>query len=138
MNEKTVLAIDPGTSKCGMAVLTRMADGKMVIQWRAVVPPDKVLVKLHEAYATQPFNLVIVGSGTGHRDVVSAVREHIPGMGLLVVDEKNTSQQARERYWERHPRKGWRKLLPASMQTPPDPVDDYVATILAERVLSNG
>ena len=138
MNEKTVLAIDPGTSKCGMAVLTRLEDGKMVIEWRAVVPPDKVIPKLHEAYAARAFNLVVVGSGTGHRDVVATVREHIPGMGLLIVDEKNTSQQARERYWERHPRTGWRRLLPASMQTPPDPVDDYVAAILAERVLSNG
>ena len=98
MNEKTVLAIDPGTSKCGMAVLTRLEDGKMVIEWRAVVPPDKVIPKLHEAYAARAFNLVVVGSGTGHRDVVAT----------------------------------------ASMQTPPDPVDDYVAAILAERVLSNG
>jgi hypothetical protein len=66
---------------------------------------------------------------------VSRIREYLPSMGILVVDEKDTTFQARERYWEYHPRRGWRRLLPSTLQVPPDPVDDYVALILAERVL---
>ena len=34
--------------------------------------------------------------------------------------------------------KGWRKLLPVTMQVPPEPVDDLVAVILARRELEKG
>ncbi|HKM17981.1 MAG TPA: pre-16S rRNA-processing nuclease YqgF, partial [Limnochordia bacterium] len=34
-----------------------------------------------------------------------------------------------------HPPRGWRRLLPVSLQTPPVPIDDYVAVILAQRYL---
>jgi hypothetical protein len=59
----------------------------------------------------------------------------MPSMGILVVDEKNTTLQARERYWEHNPRRGWRRFLPSTLQVPPADVDDFVALILAERVL---
>ncbi len=45
--------------------------------------------------------------------------------------------EARERYWEHHRRRGWRRLVPSTMLVPPDPVDDFVAFILAERVLAD-
>ncbi|HJP82387.1 MAG TPA: hypothetical protein VJ835_02685, partial [Fimbriimonadaceae bacterium] len=82
-----------------------------------------------------PFSLVIIGSGTSSSNAINRVREHMPSMGILVVDEKNTTLQARERYWTHNRRRGWRRLLPSTMQLPPDPVDDFVALILAERVL---
>ena len=34
-----------------------------------------------------------------------------------------------------NPPRGWRRLLPVSMQMPPEPYDDYVAVILAQRFL---
>lgn len=135
MSEKTVLAIDPGSSKCGMALVRRSPQETTSMLWRAVVPTDAVLPKLHEAYVVSPFELVIVGGGTTSRQVVQSIREHLPSMGILVVDERDTSLQARERYWEHHPRRGWRRILPATLQVPPEPVDDFVAMILAERVL---
>ncbi len=136
MNEKTVLAVDPGTSKCGMALVRRDIQGKLHLLWRAVVPTEAVVPKLHEAYSNAEFHLIIVGGATHSREVVAAIREHLPSMGILVVDETNTSIQARERYWEFNPRRGWRRLIPASLQVPPQPVDDFVAYILAERVLT--
>ena len=135
MMTKTVLAIDPGTSKCGMALVNRDDKGKLHLIWRAVVPTTGVVPKLHEAYSNAEFHLIIVGGGTHSREVVAGIREHLPSMGILVVDERDTSIQARERYWEFNPRRGWRRLIPASLQVPPAPVDDFVAYILAERVL---
>jgi len=132
---KTVLAVDPGTAKHGMALVRRDADDRIKVLWRAVVPPDFLIPKLHEAYATEPFVLVIVGSGTGAGAVLHNLREHLPSMATLAVDETNTTLQARERYWENNPRRGWRRFLPATLQVPPEPVDAYVAQILAERVL---
>ena len=90
---------------------------------------------IREALAVETPAIVIVGSGTGSKPIVHLLRENFPSLSMLVVDEKDTSQHARERYWEYHTRRGWRRLLPSSLQVPPEPVDDFVAFILAERVL---
>ena len=135
MEEKTVLAIDPGTSKCGMALLQRDAEGELELLWHLVPSRETAIDALELAAQVHPYSLIIVGSGTASRPLVSEIRNVKPGIGILVVDEKDTTQQARERYWENRKRRGWRRLLPASLQVPPEPFDDFVAMILAERVL---
>lgn len=134
--ERTVLAIDPGTDKCGMALVRRTAEGKLDICWRSIVPRSQVVAEMGHAESVAPFSMLIVGSGTGSKPLVTEIREAFPSLSVLLVDEKDTTLQARERYWEFNPRRGWRRLLPASLQVPPEPVDDFVAYILAERVLS--
>ncbi|RYG70489.1 pre-16S rRNA-processing nuclease YqgF [bacterium] len=133
--DKTVLAIDPGTHKCGMALVRRTSPKTAELLWHEVVPTEYVLPKLHEAYVHGGFQLVIVGGATGSSAVVHALREHLPSMGLLVMDETNTTLQARERYWEHNPKRGWRRFIPSSALFPPVPFDDYAALVLAERVL---
>lgn len=135
MGEKIVLAVDPGTSKCGMALVKRTSGQELEVLWRSIVPTTDLVGALEEAFLVHKADMAIVGSGTHSKPVVHAIRAHMPSMGILVVDEKDTSLQARERYWEHNPRRGWRRLLPATMQTPPHPIDDFVAVILAERVL---
>lgn len=135
MEVKTVLAIDPGSAKCGLALVRRDADGSLAVLWRGVFPKEELGERLDEANAVAGFNMVIVGSGTRSRDVVNAIREAVPSIGVLVVDEKDTTLQARERYWEHHKRRGLKRFLPSTLFVPPEPVDDFVALILAERVL---
>lgn len=132
---RTVLAIDPGSSKCGMALVRRDERGKLALLWRTIVPPSELCAKLKEAAEVCAFDMVILGSGTRSKDVQHTIRSYSPSLGILVVDERDTTLQARERYWEHNKRRGWRKFLPATLQTPPEPVDDFVAYILAERVL---
>lgn len=129
------MAIDPGTDKCGMALVRRDGEGSLHLLWRAVVPRGEVVGKVGESTSMSPHSLLIVGRGTGSKELVRQISDALPSEALLLVDEQDTTWQARERYWEHNPRKGWRRLLPASMQTPPEPVDDFVALILAERVL---
>jgi len=138
VTDKTVLAIDPGTSKCGMALVRRVEQDHLELLWRGIAPTENLTSQIDEAHEMAPFSLIIIGSGTSGKNAVHRVREHLPSMGILVVDEKDTTLQARERYWEHHKRRGWRRLLPSTMQTPPEPVDDFVALILAERVLLQG
>jgi len=135
-SEKTVLAIDPGTSKLGMALVQRAKDGKLSLLWRCVCPTAELESRVNQALSVTAFSMAIVGNGTKSKDIVGRLRSHTPSIGILTVDERDTTMQARERYWEHHPRTGWRRLLPATLQTPPDPVDDFVALILAERVLT--
>jgi RNase H-fold protein (predicted Holliday junction resolvase) len=133
--EKTVLAIDPGTHKCGMALVHRDSETRLHIIWNEIVETDTLLYKLHEAFAVSPYELVILGGGTHSPEIINLVRKQMPSMGVLVVDEAETSLQARERYWEFNPRRGLKRLIPSTLLTPPVPIDDYVAFILAERVL---
>jgi hypothetical protein len=95
-----------------------------------------LVAKLEQAAAVERFSMIVIGSGTNSKEIIHLVREDLPSIGILVVDEKETTLQARERYWEYNPRRGWRRLLPATLQVPPEPVDDFVALILAERVLT--
>lgn len=134
---RTVLAVDPGSSKIGMALVRRENDGSLEVLWRRIGKIEELENDLREGMAIENPATVVVGSGTNSKAVVRRIRELGPVSGILLVDEANTSQQARERYWEHHPRRGWRRILPASLQTPPEPVDDFVAVILAERVLGD-
>lgn len=133
--ERTVLAIDPGTDKCGMALVRRQASGELEMLWRTIAARTEVVNVMRELETTMEFSMLIVGSGTGSKVLCTEIREAFPALGVLLVDERDTTLQARERYWEFNPRRGWRRLLPASLQVPPVPVDDFVAYILAERVL---
>ena len=121
-----------------MALVQRTEEGVIKLLWHDVVPVEAVIVKLHEAYIVEEFHLVIIGDSTGSKKVKTDLRRHLPSKGILVIDEKETTIQARERYWEYNPRKGWRKFLPATLQVPPEAYDDYAALVLAERVLSEG
>lgn len=135
MNLKTILAIDPGSSKCGVALVRREQDGSLTLVWRTICPPADLPEKLTEARHVESYSTVVVGSGTHSRQIVEAIRLQLPSIGVLLVDERDTSLQARERYWEHNPRKGWKRLLPATLFPPTEPIDDFAALVLAERVL---
>ena len=136
LGEKTVLAIDPGTSKCGFALVKRTESGQVELIWRAIVATEDLAKGLSDAQNAGNFTMVIIGTGTRSRAVIEGVRDTMPSIGILTVDEKETTLQARERYWVENPRRGWGRFLPATLQVPPEPVDDFVALILAERVLT--
>lgn len=135
--EKTILAIDPGSSKCGMALVRRDGLDHLHLDWHAIVPTGDLPERAAELQGSHPFGLIVVGNGTRSRAVVDALREKMPSVGILVVDERDTTIIARERYWEHNPRRGWRKLIPATLQVPPEAIDDYAALVLAERVLTS-
>ncbi|MHB1713003.1 MAG: RuvC family protein [Acidimicrobiales bacterium] len=134
--EKTVLAIDPGHSKCGIALVERKKEGEIKLLWHAVAPVEELTTYIRQALEIKNYSMLIIGSGTNSKAVTHQIKEELPSIGVLLVDEKNTTLDARAKYWEHHPRKGWRRFWPASLQIPPKPIDDYVALILAERVLS--
>lgn len=136
LGEKTALAIDPGSSKCGLAIVQRDSTGKLKLIWRAIVPPEDLVESIEESGHKDDFSLIIVGSGTTSKVIVESLRLWRPSMAILIVDERDTTIQARERYWVHNPRRGLRKLLPATLQLPPEPFDDFAALILAERVLT--
>jgi RNase H-fold protein (predicted Holliday junction resolvase) len=124
-----VLAIDPGRSKCGIAVVT--ADGRVL--FRGILSTPQTPARIVELVGAFKPESVITGDGTGS----AALRAEIEALALPLpvssVDERHTSELARARYLLEHPAKGLRRLLPAGLRTPDEAYDDYVAIILAER-----
>lgn len=132
---KTVLAIDPGFKKNGLALVQRTADGLTRLVWSCILTREELADGVREAGALSTFEMIVVGNGTRSKETVDLLRSEFPSSSILLVDETNTSQAAREKYWEHHMRPWWRRLLPSSLQTPPVEIDDFAALVLAERVL---
>lgn len=127
-----ILAIDPGREKCGIAVLTTNRQ----VNYRAVILTTQLTASVEVLLQEFAVNIVVVGNGTNSGKVHSLLQAIIPAhIAMLLVDEYRTTDEARSRYWQEQPPQGWRKWVPRGMLTPPVPVDDWVAVILAERYL---
>ena len=99
-----------------------------------VVPSGELGERAAELRARFQPRLILLGDGTGRQPIAAALQGlQIP---VKIVAERNSTLRARRRYWQDHPRRGWRRWLPLSLQTPPRPVDDYAALILVEDYLA--
>ena len=126
-----VAALDPGRDKCGFAVLD--ATGKVLRQ--RVIRTDQLEEEVRAARREYGFVILIEGNGTTSSAARRRLQQALPELQIEVVDEYRTTEMAREMYWRAHPPRGWRRLLPVSLQVPPEPVDDFVAVLLARRYL---
>lgn len=124
------MGIDPGKDKCGVAVLT--ASGE--IKYQRVVATEELDTVIKTLSAQFDIESVILGDGTTHKAATQKVKA--AGLNFQLVDEKHTTEEARREYWKKNPPRGWRRLLPTSMQVPPEPVDAIVAEILVRRYLA--
>lgn len=129
-----VIAIDPGTEKCGIAVLSTDA----VVAERMVVERADAIATLERLAAAYRPAVLVLGDRTGSKSFRSELEK--AGICRLVesvhaVDEHMSSLEARERYFREHPPRGIRRFVPRTMQIPPVLFDDYVAVVLAERFL---
>lgn len=127
---KTVLAIDPGRDKCGLAVVTQ--DGllhKEVVLRTCTAQHAASLITKHHA------DELIIGNGTGGEKLIEELRKTV-SIPIIIVDEAYSSHRARIRFIKDNPPRGIRRLIPRGLLTPDRPYDDYVALILAEDYLS--
>lgn len=124
----TVLAIDPGRDKCGLAVVQ---PGRVL--HREVVARDRLAWRVAELVGEYAAHVIVIGDATGSQGVLREVSRL--GRPVEMVPEQGTSLEARRRYFREHPPRGLARLVPEGLRVPPRPVDDYVAVILAERFL---
>ncbi len=125
----SVLAIDPGRIKCGVAVVSR-TNGVLV---RTIVPKGDIPLTVRLFEARFDPDAIVVGGATGSRDIINSLSTiSIP---LHIVDEHLSTQQAKARFFKDNPPRWWRRLIPLGLQVPPIPYDDYAAVLLAERFL---
>lgn len=129
---ETVLAIDPGTVKCGIAVVERTADGPRTLH-REIVPTHGLTVRVIDLTTASGIVTILIGNATNGKKLGQELRDALPIETIIhSVPEAYTSERARVRYDRENPPRGWHRLLPAGLRTPPEPYDDYVAVLLAE------
>lgn len=128
-----VLGLDPGTRKCGFAVVATAGAPPLAL---GIVPIEALTTRLREVLAAFPIELAAIGHGTNSAAVVEAVRGL--GVPIAMIDERETTLLARARYFCDHPPRGWRRFVPRGMLLPDRPIDDYAALLIAERHLAGG
>jgi len=123
-----VLAVDPGREKCGVAV-----SGPEGIVASRVVGILDLPALVRDWVETYGVRVVVVGNQTGSKrvfDIMKSLPVKVEG-----VAERGSTLLARRRYFADHPPRGWKRLIPRSLQIPPEPYDDYAAVVLAEAYL---
>ena len=132
MAEHMVIAVDPGREKCGIAAVDKKR-GALARQVIARSSLAEIVKAWAEAYHTA---VVVLGSRTSSRDAQQLLHGMMTAAGplsVVIVEEHRSTDEARLRYWQEYPPRGLWRLVPIGMRTPPVPVDDLVAVILAER-----
>ena len=125
-----LLGIDPGTRKCGFAALDHLGAQPLII---GIAPLADFGARLEQLRTTFAIDMVAIGHGTNASVVSAIVRE--AGLPFALVDERETTLQARARFFVDHPPRGWKRLIPRGMLLPDRPIDDYAALLIAERYL---
>ncbi|MDZ7705892.1 MAG: hypothetical protein U5L04_15570 [Trueperaceae bacterium] len=118
-----IVGIDPG-QKIGVAVV-----GEGGLEHRCIVS-----LGVLEMLDFPPDATIVVGNGTGHETVVALLRER--GLEPRLIDETNTTLEARDLYFAAHPPRGLARLLPKGLRIAPRPVDDYAAYAIVLRHLA--
>ncbi len=132
MSTKIVMAIDPGTRKSGFAVVR--SDGKVLE--REQLEQELLVQRVKELEQRYQPNFFVMGNGTGSKQLRKILEEE-SGCLFLLVDEFETTRQARQRYFKEYPPQGWRAWVPLGLLYPPVPIDDWAAVIIAERFLKS-
>ena len=127
-----VIAVDPGRDKCGIAVVA--PDG--AILHHTIVPTAMVGETVDVMARDHHARRILVGAGTTSRGAVEAISVFRPRNDILIVEEANSTLEARTLYWVDNPPGCLQMLIPAGLRIPPRPVDDYAAVVIARRFLA--
>ena len=123
-----ILGFDPGRDKCGVAVTK---DGQLLNH--QVVVSERAIATVSSLCQQFLVELIVMGNQT----TAKSWRQKLDQLTLpiVMVDERNSSLEARDRYWQMYPPQGLQRLIPLGMRLPPRPIDDIVAILLIERYL---
>ena len=127
-----ILGFDPGRDKCGVAVMGLDRQ----VAYHRVVLAQEAIATLASLCSQFPIELIVMGDQTTSGSWKERIAATLSGVKIVQVDERYSSLEARDRFWEMYPPQGFNRLIPQGMRTPPRPVDDIVAIVLIERYLS--
>jgi RNase H-fold protein (predicted Holliday junction resolvase) len=127
---ETILGFDPGKDKCGVAVM----DGDRLL-YHQVLLTAEVISQINNLVEQYQVDRIVMGNQTTAKQWQQKLTTAFPALPITLVDERYSSLEARDRYWQMYPANFLTKLIPQGMRQPPRPIDDLVAIILIERYL---
>lgn len=131
--QPVILGFDPGRDKCGLAVMGLDRQ----LHYHQVVSSTQAIATIQALQQQFPISILVIGDQTTARDWKQQLNQALTEpLSIVAVDERYTTLEARDRYWQMYPPKGLTKLLPRGFRQPPRPVDDIVAILLIERYLN--
>ena len=126
---QNILGLDPGRDKCGVAVVNRQQ-----LIYHEVIDSSEAIAIIQQLCHRYNIRFLVMGDGTTSQTWREKIKSSLgKELEIAIVDEKNSTLEARDRYWKMYPPKGLRRLIPGGMRIPPRPVDDIVAILLLER-----
>ena len=127
--EEIIIAIDPGTKKCGYTVV----DSNLSVLQREVISTEKIAKTIEDSLNIYKINKIILGNGTNYKNIEKRLKNQFPQLKIILIEEEFSTLKARKKYFEAHPPRGISKLIPLSLRVPPCHYDDFVAVLLAEK-----
>ncbi len=118
-----IVGIDPGKN-IGVALVS--SQGKLL---------QKNIITLAECsdFTFPQDALLVLGNGTGSKLVQENLQKR--DLEFILIDETNTTLEARHLYFNDNPPKGLYRFLPRGLRLPPRYLDDYAAYAIALRYL---
>lgn len=125
-----ILGFDPGRDKCGLAVMGK--DRQLL--FHQVVVSENAIAKIQQLCQKFPIETIVMGDQTTAKSWKQKISQELGiSVPIILVDERYSSLEARDRYWQMYPPQGIERLIPKGMRQPPRPIDDIVAILLIER-----
>jgi RNase H-fold protein (predicted Holliday junction resolvase) len=130
--QPVILGFDPGRQKCGLAVMGLDRS----LYYHEVVPATEAIATIQLLQQQYPISFLVMGDQTSAKEWRHQINDGLSDPPRIVpVDERYSSLEARDRYWQMYPPTGLARLLPQGVRTVPRPIDDIVAILLIERYL---
>ncbi len=128
-----ILGFDPGRDKCGLAIMDR----DRTIHYHQVVAAETAIATVEQLRQTYSILVLVMGNQTTAKAWHKKLQAELsPGLEMTLIDERYSTLEAGDRYWQMYPPQGLTRLIPQGMRTLPRPVDDIVAIVLIERYLN--
>ena len=127
-----ILGFDPGRDKCGLAVM----DKQQQLLYHQVVLSPNALAIMQSLCQQFVVETIVMGDQTTSKSWKQKIEQLNLSLPIFLVDERYSSLEARDRYWQMYPPKGLDRLIPKGLREPPRPIDDLVAILLIERYLA--
>jgi RNase H-fold protein (predicted Holliday junction resolvase) len=126
-----ILGFDPGRDKCGVAVVRQ----DLAVYAHEVVSAEAAIAKIQVWMQQYSIHTLVMGNQTTAKQWQKRLEQAL-AVPVTLIDERYSTLEARDRYWDMYPPKGLTRLLPQGMRDVPRPIDDIVAIILVERYLA--
>ncbi|MEA5551523.1 pre-16S rRNA-processing nuclease YqgF [Anabaena cylindrica UHCC 0172] len=131
--QPAILGFDPGRDKCGVAVMGLDRQ----LYYHQVVPAGDAIAQIETLRQKFPISLIVMGDQTTAKKWKQRLNQELTdSLNIILIDERYSTLEARDRYWQMFPPTGLTKLLPKGLRQPPRPIDDIVAILLIERYLN--